>query len=233
MKLSVIIPVFNEEQTVGLILQRLDSLKLRCPLEIIVIDDGSTDRTPEIIQKESAGTKNMRLFSHKKNLGKGAALQTGIKNASGDFILIQDADLEYDPGKIPELLEPVLANPAKEIAVYGSRFMKRGAVIPFFYLLGNRFLTVFTNLLFGSKLTDMETGYKLLPGNFTKKLKLNGKRFDIEPEITARLLLAKIKIIEVPISYRGRTQLAGKKLTFKDAFGAVLMLLKLRFGGNK
>lgn len=233
MKLSIVVPVFNEEFTIGTVLQKLSSLKLPMSFEIIVVDDGSTDGTrkriknyarPEQNRRESR-IKNMKIIHQSKNQGKGAAVKTGIKAATGDYILIQDADLEYYPAEIPKLVAPILKSKIKNIAVYGSRFSTANYSIPQLYLWGNKFLTLLTNLLYGTKLTDMETGYKLLPASFLKATPLVSKRFDIEPEITAKLVRNKIEIVEVPISYRSRSHLAGKKLTLKDAFGAVKTLL--------
>jgi len=248
MKLSIIIPVFNEEKTIKLVLDKIASINLPCQKEIIVVDDGSTDGTRKEILRYIDIKKlreKIKYIRHKINQGKGAAVRNGVKMASGDYILIQDADLEYNPEEIPKLLSVILACPesvpdpgrvrsslarmTKNIAVYGSRFKNKTAVIPLLYLWGNRFLTHLTNLLYGTRLTDMETGYKLLPTAFMKRIKLTSCHFDMEPEITAKLVKSGIKIIEVPISYKGRTHLSGKKLTFKDAFGAIITLLRFRF----
>ncbi len=241
MKLSIIIPVYNEEKTIGKLLDKLLKVKLPCRKEIIIVDDGSTDRTRKKIMNYELRimeTKNasIKTIFHKHNQGKGAAIQSGIKKATGDYILIQDADLEYNPSEIPKLLTPILPQPithnlqpTTNIAVYGSRFMKDKVTIPPIYLFGNKILTFLTNLIYGTRLTDMETGYKLLPVTFLKKTKLSARRFDIEPEITAKLIKRKIPIIEVPISYHGRTHLGGKKLTVKDAFSAVKTLIYFRF----
>lgn len=237
MKLSVIIPVYNEEKTIKQVLDSLFALALPCQKEIIVVDDGSTDNTKsQILTSKPQNHKlKLKILCHKYNQGKGEALKTGIKKATGDYILIQDADLEYNPAEITALLQPILRGHSKspykhEIkAVYGSRFINKHITIPFLYLLGNNFLTFFTNFLYGTKLTDMETGYKLLPASFLKNTQLLNKRFDIEPEITVNLIKSCIPITEVPISYRGRTHMAGKKLTLKDAFGAVKTLLYFKF----
>ncbi len=235
MKLSIIIPVYNEEKTIEQVIKKLAKVKLKQKKEIIVVDDGSNDKTPLLIEKLKSKIKNLSTITHQKNLGKGAAIQTGVKYATGDYILIQDADLEYNPSEIPKLISALSKNQPEDLspikkAVYGSRFINNQAVIPFIYLVGNKFLTFFTNFLFNSRLTDMETGYKLLPSSFLKKIKLINKRFDIEPEITAKLIKNNIPIIEIPISYQSRTRFAGKKLTLMDALSAVTTLIKNRFG---
>ncbi len=213
-----------------MVLKKISRVNLPCKKEIIIIDDGSNDKTSEVLSKYQISNIKYQIIKHKRNLGKGAAVRRGIKEATGDYILIQDADLEYDPKEIPKLLSTIISYNESPtlIAVYGSRFMNKKAVIPLLYLLGNKFLTLLTNLLYGTRLTDMETGYKLLPASFLNQIKLTNNRFDMEPEITTKLIKNKIKIIEVPISYRGRTHLAGKKLTFRDAFGAIKTIVKLR-----
>lgn len=235
MKLTILIPVFNEEKTIAQVLTQIVGTKIDCEKEIIVIDDGSTDKTKFMIKKIQSQHKKIKLVSHPTNLGKGKAIITGVKKATGDYILIQDADLEYNPVEIPKLLNPIFdsgrnhTNSVREIAIYGSRFKNRRPVIPVLYFIGNKLLTILTNILYGTKLTDMETGYKLLPASFCQKIKFSSAHFDIEPEITAKLIKNGIKIIEVPISYHGRTHLAGKKLTIIDAFEAIKALIILRF----
>ncbi len=235
MKLTIIIPVYNEEKTVKQVLTSVASVKLPCTKEIIVVDDGSSDSTASEINNLKLKIKNLKTIKHSTNQGKGSAIRTGIKHARGNYLLIQDADLEYNPEEIPKLLSPVISysktynlKPKTFIAVYGSRFANGRPVIPLLYYLGNIFLTKLTNLLYGCKLTDMETGYKLLPASFLKTAVLSGNRFEIEPEITVKLIIKHIPIIEVPITYRGRNHLAGKKLTVKDALGAVRILVKYR-----
>lgn len=231
MKLSIIIPVYNEEGTLGQVLDALARVRLPCRKEIIVVDDGSTDRTREVIRDYTgrSGAIIDKPVTLRRNSGKGTAVTRGIGVASGDYILIQDADLEYSPVEIPKLLAPVLKDPTGRVAVYGSRFRNGSAVIPVLYLWGNKFLTYLMNKLYGTTLTDMETGYKLMPARLIKSVRLESRRFDIEPEITAALLRLGCRIVEVPISYQGRSHVAGKKLTPRDAFGAILMVLRSRF----
>jgi len=229
MRLSILIPVFNEESTISRVLSKVEKVNIPWKKEIIVINDGSTDGTAKILSTyaKTVSKNNIRIITHPTNRGKGVALQSGIKKVSGDYILIQDADLEYDPEEIPLLIGEVKNNP--EAAVYGSRLMKKNPVMPLLYILGNRFLTFMTNFLCQTTLTDMETGYKLLPTRAAKRMQLKSSRFDIEPEITVQLVKLGIPIVEVPISYRGRSHLAGKKLTLKDAYSALFALLYFRF----
>ncbi|MBI3379840.1 glycosyltransferase family 2 protein [Candidatus Gottesmanbacteria bacterium] len=233
MKLSVVMPIFNEEKTIREVLKRLLEVKLSCDVEVILIDDGSTDKTKDyLLQIKTKGKIPLKIIKHEVNKGKGEAVQTGIKAAKGDYLIIQDADLEYDSEEIKNLLQPIFKTKISNktsIAVYGSRFMGKRPMISPVYYLGNIFLTYLTNLLFGTHLTDMETGFKLLPLPFLKKITLNASRFDFEPEITARLIKAKIPIVEVPISYKGRSHLAGKKLTIADAFAAMKTIFFYRF----
>lgn len=235
MKLSIIIPVYNEEQTIGTILEKVTMVKLPCQKEIIIIDDASTDNTGNQIEKcieNQDQHVSIKSIKHKRNRGKGAAIQNGIKVASGEYTLIQDADLEYDPYEIVKLLKPVIKKTSQfneNIAVYGSRFKTHHITISPMYLLGNKFLTFVTNMLYGVQLTDMETGYKLLPTSFLKSSNIQSNHFNLEPEITAKLIKKGIKIIEVPISYKGRTHLAGKKITPLDAYEAIKALVYFRF----
>ena len=236
MKLSIIIPVFNEEKTVPELLKRVERLKIDgVDKEVIVVDDGSTDATISVIQNSEFRIQNLIFIRHKRNQGKGAAVSTGIKNATGDYIIIQDADLEYDPIQIKELVKPILEKKAE--VVYGTRLrrfpnFKKDERRPLFLLhyLGNRFLSLLTSILYGQWITDMETCYKLFPREALKNIKLNSKRFDFEPEITAKLLKKGYKILEVPITTKPRGYGEGKKLrTFKDGSIALWTLLKNRF----
>ncbi len=228
MKLTIIVPVFNEQKTVGKVLDTL--LKLKIPKwekEIIVVDDCSTDQTVEILKKYSS-KKQIEILKHNHNFGKGRAIKTGIDKAGGDYIIIQDADLEYNPEDIKKLVSQVINNP--DAAIYGSRFQDKYKDTVFGHRAGNFFLTALTNLLFGSHLSDMETCYKLIPKKFFNSVKIECERFNFEPEITAKLLNAKIKIIEIPISYTKRGFSEGKKIKWlNDGLSAIWALIKFRY----
>lgn len=236
MKLSIIIPVFNEEKTIFKVLERVSSIKIESvDKEIIVVDDGSRDKTADQINKFLKSKEKIKHFVHLKNLGKGAAVKTGIKNATGDYIIIQDADLEYDPKYIGKLIKEI--NKDGKTVVYGTRlkrlpnFKKEERTLQFLtHYFGNRFLSLVTSILYGQWITDMETGYKLIPKNLAGKIKLNAKGFEFEPEITSKLLKSGYKIKEVPISANPRGYGEGKKLnTVKDGLKAFWYLLKYRF----
>jgi glycosyltransferase involved in cell wall biosynthesis len=225
MNLSIVIPVYNEVDNIGEILKRVQSTKL--PKEIIVVDDGSKDGTREVLAALD-GKKMVRVILHERNQGKGAAVVTGLKAAQGDVLLIQDADLEYDPRDYPVLLQPIEEGLAD--VVYGSRFL--GAphrVTMFWHLMANRLLTLMTNILYNTILTDMETGYKVFRREVTEGMNIHAKRFDFEPEFTAKVLKRNYRIFEVPISFNPRDYSQGKKIKLKDAFEAVWTLLKYRF----
>ena len=230
MKLSVIIPVYNESRTIREIIQRVQAVGLAD--EIVVVDDGSTDGTRQVLSElGSAGQPlrfSLRVILHEKNQGKGAAVYTGIQNASGDVILVQDADLEYDPRDIPALLKPLQEGIAD--VVYGSRFLggpRRPTM--FWHMVANQVLTLMTNILYDTILTDMETGYKLFRRQVVANMKIRSRRFDFEPEFTAKVLKMKARIFEVPITFNPRDYDEGKKIGLKDAFIAVWTLLKYRF----
>lgn len=233
MKLTIIVPVFNEEKTILKVLDRLSKVNIpSVEKEIIVVDDGSTDKTVDQIKKSKL---KMKFIQHRKNQGKGKAVRSGIEKATGDYIIIQDADLEYDPLFIQKLLLPILKKEAK--VVYGTRlnrwpdFSKDERTLLFLlHYLGNRFLSLLTSILYGQWITDMETCYKLFPRAAIKGIALNSKSFDFEPEITAKLLKKGYKILEVPISTTPRGYEEGKKLnTIRDGSIALYSLIKYRF----
>jgi len=221
MILSVIIPVYNEKDTIRNVLNRVLSLEI--PLEVVVVDDGSTDGTRDILK--SFSDKRLKVIFHETNKGKGGAVRTGIKEATGDILVIQDADLEYDPMELPKVIEPILKGEAE--VVYGSRFLGKGEFLKESYL-ANKFLTFVTNLLFGGKISDMETCYKAMKTEIMRGLNIKANRFDMEPEITGKLLKKGYKIKEVPIKYIGREKSEGKKIGWKDGLEALWTLLKVR-----
>jgi len=225
MKLSVIIPVYNELSTIEEILRRVEAVGLAN--EIVIVDDGSSDGTRSLLQEITATRPKINLILHAKNQGKGAAVRTGIDAAEGDLLLIQDADLEYDPRDYPALLKPI--EEGLSDVVYGSRFLgapRRSTM--FWHMVANKLLTLMTNILFNSILSDMETGYKLFRREILADIPLRSKRFDFEPEITAKLLKRKVSIFEVPITFNPREYSEGKKIGLKDAFEAIWTLLKYR-----
>jgi len=225
MKLSVIIPVFNEVKTIREIINRVQATGVVS--EILVVDDGSTDGSRDVL-KELMDQGQIRVILHDHNRGKGAAVRTGIDNVAGDVILIQDADLEYDPRDYPALLRPLEEGIAD--VVYGSRFL--GAArrpILFWNMVANKILTLVTNILYNNILTDMETGYKLFRRNVVKDMPLHSRRFEFEPEFTAKILKRKVRIFEVPITFNPRDYSEGKKIKAKDAFIALWTLIRYRF----
>jgi glycosyltransferase involved in cell wall biosynthesis len=225
MKLTVIIPVYNEVKTIQEILRRVEATGLVD--EILVVDDGSVDGSRELLQKLD-GAENIRVLFHEHNEGKGKAVRTGIQNAAGDLILIQDADLEYDPREYPNLLRPIQEGIAD--VVYGSRFLGAGRrPVLFWNMVANRILTLTTNILYNNILTDMETGYKVFWKQVVKDMPLHAHGFEFEPEFTAKILKRKVRLYEVPISFNPRDYSEGKKIKMKDAFIAMWMLLKYRF----
>ncbi len=225
MKLTVLIPVYNEIHTIREILKRVQNTGLAD--EILLVDDGSVDGTRDILE-ELNGQGPIKVILHEKNQGKGAAVRTGIKNASGDVLLIQDADLEYDPRDYPKLLKPL--EEGLSDVVYGSRFL--GAprrVAMFWHMVANKLLTLMTNILYNTILTDMETGYKVFRKEVIADIPLHAKRFEFEPEFTAKILKRGVRIFEVPISFNPRDYEEGKKIGLSDAFEAVWALIKYRF----
>ena len=223
MKLSIIIPSFNEAAILAQAIKRVKQVKLSNIIkEIIVVDDGSTDGTRKNLTKITGITKIILP----KNQGKGAAIRHGLTKAAGDYVLIQDADLEYDPEDIPALLEPILTGKAR--VVYGSRFIGPHKNMLFWHMVGNKLLSLVTNFLFNTTISDMEVGYKLIPRKLLKSLKLESDRFGFEPEVTAKILKTGVRIYEVPISYAGREFSEGKKITWKDGLRAFYLLWKYR-----
>ncbi|MCK4692666.1 MAG: glycosyltransferase family 2 protein [Anaerolineales bacterium] len=226
MKLSIVMPVYNEHATIEEILSRVEAVGLAD--EIVIVDDGSTDGTRELLHELASKYPITNLIMHQHNQGKGAAVRTGIQAARGELILIQDADLEYDPRDYPTLLKPIEEGVAD--VVYGSRFLgapRRSTM--FWHMVANKLLTLFTNILYNSILSDMETGYKLFKSEVIKSIPLRARRFDFEPEVTAKLLKRRIRIFEVPISFYPREYSEGKKIGLRDAFEAAWTLLKYRF----
>jgi glycosyltransferase involved in cell wall biosynthesis len=223
--LTVIMPVYNERATVAEVIRRMRAVEMPVRLQVIAVDDGSSDGSDKVLGALEDST--VRVLRHAKNQGKGAAIRTGLAEARGDLVLIQDADLEYDPDDWPKLLDPILRGKAR--VVYGSRFTgERKNMLPMHWL-GNRLLSLVTNVLYSSTLSDMETCYKLFDSQVLDGLAIVSNRFDFEPEITAKILRRGHRIYEVPISYAGREPDEGKKITWRDGFGAMRALIKFRF----
>jgi len=230
MKLSVVVPVFNERQTILEVLNRIERVPFE--KEIIVVDDGSTDGTRDVLKglQFQGALPSTRFVFQPQNAGKGAAIRAGIQVAAGDVILVQDADLEYDPSDYPVLLDPIIKGKAD--VVYGSRFMG-GAhrVLFFWHYVGNKLLTLLSNMMTNLNLTDMETGYKVFRREIFSKISIEENRFGFEPEITAKVARLRCRVYEVPISYFGRDYSEGKKITWKDGFAALYVIAKYNLFG--
>jgi glycosyltransferase involved in cell wall biosynthesis len=228
MMLSIIMPVFNEIETIGESVRRVRDVNIGCSKELIIVDDASTDGTSEILRRLSTEESlDNKVLLHERNQGKGAAIRTGLHHATGDVILIQDADLEYDPNDYPKLLAPIQDGYAD--VVFGNRF--HGGphrVLYFWHALGNQFLTTFSNVLTNLNLSDMEVGYKAFRSDIIKQLSLKSDRFGFEPEVTVKVAKLGCRIYEVPISYRGRTYAEGKKITWRDGLAALYCLVRYR-----
>ncbi len=222
--LTVVVPVYNERDTVEEIIERVLAVPLR--IELVTVDDASTDGSREILRRLSE-ERGFRLLLQEKNRGKGAAVRRGIDAATGDIIVVQDADLEYSPEEYPELLDLIVKGKAD--AVFGSRFIGRHRCFSFTHYLGNLFLNLVTNVLYNTTMTDMETCFKAVRADLLKSLPLHSNRFGIEPEITAKLFKRGARVYEVPITYEGRDYSEGKKITWKDGFPALWTLVKYRF----
>jgi glycosyltransferase involved in cell wall biosynthesis len=227
--LSVIIPAYNEKATIENVVHSVAAVPTGLKLEIVVVDDCSTDGTRELLSRmEAPAGTTLRVLMHEQNRGKGAAIRTGLTQMSGDIVLVQDADLEYDPRDYPRLLEPILEGRAD--VVFGNRF--HGGphrVLYFWHFQANQFLTLLSNLLTNLNLSDMEVGYKAFRSDIVRRLRLTADRFGFEPEITVKVAKLGCRIYEVPISYHGRTYEEGKKITWRDGIAAVYFLLKYRF----
>ncbi|MDO8509308.1 MAG: glycosyltransferase family 2 protein [Nanoarchaeota archaeon] len=231
MKISIIVPVYNEEKTILKILEKLTSLNLNLTKEIIIVNDGSIDQSEKIINKyirSKSKIKSLQIkYISKKNGGKGSAIKKGIEHCTGDIITVQDADLEYNPQDYKKLIAPIIRKEA--LVVYGSRFLQSHKPMYKVYFMGNKFLTFLTKVLYNSKITDMETCYKVFKSDIIKKLDIKANHFDFEPEITARILKQGIKIKEIPISYSPRSIEEGKKINWKDGIQAIWTLIYWKF----
>jgi glycosyltransferase involved in cell wall biosynthesis len=227
--LSILMPVYNEATTIQRAVKRVLDVSFPCPVEIVIVDDASTDGTTEIL--ESLQDERLVKLRHPANLGKGAAIRTAAAAATGDFMVPFDADLEYQPEDIPKLLEPVLADEAE--VVYGSRSFGSHSAYSFWYVMGNKAVTTFANILFDAYIADLETCYKLMPLDLFRKLDITSNGFGMEAEITAKLLARGIRPFEVPVTYRARSREAGKKITWRDGVEAVWIVGRIRLAKGR
>ena len=224
--ISIVVPVYNEARTVAAVIQRLVAIDLPAPREILVVNDGSTDGTRQVLDQIAQGPE-LRIIHAEKNRGKGSAIRIGFSQASGTIVAIQDADLELDPAQLADLVSPILDGRTR--VVYGSRFLAGRPDAPWLSIFANQVLTGTTNVLFGGRLTDMETCYKVMASDIARSLNLESNRFDIEPEITAKLLRAGHSILELQIRFEPRSRAQGKKIGWRDGVRAIQVLLKYRF----
>lgn len=226
-RLSVVMPVYNERRTIAEVVERVRAVPIE--LELVAVDDGSTDGSTEILRRLGKEGKIDQVLVHEQNQGKGSALSTGFRAASGEIVIIQDADLEYDPSEYPDLIAPILEGKAD--VVYGSRFMGEGPhrVLYFWHYVGNRFLTLLSNMVTNLNLSDMETCYKCFRREVLEGITVEERAFGVEPELTAKVALGGWRVYEVGISYAGRTYAEGKKITWRDGFVALWVLIKYRF----
>jgi len=228
--LSIIVPVYNERATIGSVLERLLTIDLPTAREIIAVDDGSRDGTAGELDAAASRSTLISVVHHEQNGGKGMAVRTGLARTKGSIVAIQDADLELDPAQLARLIRPVLDGQAD--VVYGSRFLHGSSHVPLMTRIGNRSLTMLTNALFRSALTDMETCYKIMRGDIARSLPLTANRFDIEPEITVMLLKRGVRIQELPVTFSPRSRAAGKKIRWRDGWHAVRLLMAHRFSAQ-
>jgi glycosyltransferase involved in cell wall biosynthesis len=227
MKLSIVIPVYNEKQTIGTIISQVRAVNISCSKELIIVDDASTDGTRDIL-KPLIGESDVLMLFHERNRGKGAAIRTGLKHVTGDIVLIQDADLEYDPKDYGKLLDPILKGRAD--VVYGNRFHGEAhRVLYFWHSVGNGILTLACNIMTNLNLNDMEVGYKVFRTDILRRILLQSDRFGFEPEVTTKVAKLGCRVYEVPISYYGRTYTEGKKITWRDGIAAFWYIMRYRF----
>ena len=227
--LSILVPVFNESRTVAAVIDRLMTVDLPVAREIIVVNDASSDGTRDVLDAFPVRDSPVTILHVEQNAGKGAAIRLGLQHARGTIVAIQDADLELDPAQLSALVTPIVAGETN--VVYGSRFLAGRPDAPWLTVVANRTLTMLTNVLFGARITDMETCYKIMRTDVARALRLESNRFDIEPEITAKLLLAGQQIRELPVQFRPRQRAEGKKIGWRDGFRALRVLTAYRFGG--